>query len=175
MSSTRPSPTSLQDQPLAVRARLAAAWTSFMFLYVYADVLGFYQPGVIDDILAGRVWEFDVTQAWAVGAFALMAVPILMVVLSTTLPARGGRVTNLAVASVYVVVSAGNAIGETWTVFYGLTIGLEVAVLTLIIRDALTWSRTAHASTGDRGSVGSRPGDAGQGYAGSGSRSSITG
>jgi hypothetical protein len=31
--------------PVPPRVKLAAAWTSFMFLYVYVDVLNFYKPG----------------------------------------------------------------------------------------------------------------------------------
>jgi len=30
---TRQPTTTLEDQPISVRAKLAAAWTSFMFLY----------------------------------------------------------------------------------------------------------------------------------------------
>jgi hypothetical protein len=39
--------TTLQDQPIPVRAKLAAAWTSFMFLYAYVDILGFFTPGIV--------------------------------------------------------------------------------------------------------------------------------
>src|SRR3954451_24666339 len=93
--------TTLEDQRIPVRVKLAAAWTSFMFLYVYVDILAFFKPGVIDDILAGVVWEFDITQAFATTALTLMAIPILMVVLSMTLPARANRIMNLIVALVY--------------------------------------------------------------------------
>ena len=30
-----------------------AAWTSFMFLYIYVDYFHLYKPGVIDDVRAG--------------------------------------------------------------------------------------------------------------------------
>jgi hypothetical protein len=122
--------------------KLAAAWVSFMFFYVYVDILSFYSPGVIDDIQVGKVWNFDITQAWASGSLLLMAIPILMVVLSTTLPARVSRMTNIVVASAYVLVSAGNVLGEAWTLFFGLAVGLEVIVLAFIIRFAWTWPRT---------------------------------
>jgi hypothetical protein len=137
----------LQNPEVPVQAKLAAAWTSFMLLYVYADILGLYLPGVIEDILAGIVWEFDISQTWAVGALTLMAVPILMVVLSMLLPARSNRAANLTVASVYVLISAGNAIGESWTYYYGLAVGLEVLVLALILRSAWTWPRTPSPAT----------------------------
>ena len=39
---------------MPVQAKLAAAWTSFMFLYIYVDYFAFYKPGVIDDILRRR-------------------------------------------------------------------------------------------------------------------------
>ena len=84
-----------------VQAKLAAAWTSFMFLCVYVDIIAFFKPGVIDDILAGKVFEFDISQTLLTTFLALMAIPIFMVVLSMTLPARANRTTNLIVASVY--------------------------------------------------------------------------
>lgn len=138
------------DAPVPVQVRLAAAWASLVLLYAYVDILGFYMPGVLDDIRAGVVWEFDITQTWASGALALMALPILMVVLSVTLPGRANRLTNLVVAPVYVAVSVGNAIGEAWTVFFALAVALEVFVLALVLRAAWTWP---HRVTPDRSAV----------------------
>ncbi len=65
-----PRSTALDDQPVSVRAKLAAAWTSFMFLYAYVDILNFYTPGVVDDILDGRVFEFDLSQTFSTSALA---------------------------------------------------------------------------------------------------------
>jgi len=141
--STRQPATTLDDQPLPVRAKLAAAWTSFMFLYAYVDILNFFTPGVIEDILDGKVFEFDLSQTFSTTALTLMAIPILMVVLSMTLPARVNRTTNLIVAALYVPVTAFNATGESWLFFYGLGVGLELILLALILRYAWTWPRTA--------------------------------
>ena len=134
----RPNPRPLDDPPVPVRSKLAALWASVMFLYVYVDILGFYKPGTVDGILAGRVWTFDITQGWALGALALMAVPILMIVLSLTLPAPAARWTHLVAASLYVLVSLGNAVGETW-LFLWLGAALEAALLLLVVRYAWTW------------------------------------
>lgn len=142
MRTRQPITTALDDQPVPVRAKLAAAWTSVMFLYVYVDIIAFFKPGVIDGIEAGLVWEFDVSQPLLTTFLALMAIPILMVVLSMTLPARANRVTNLVVASIQVPFAAFNAVGESWTYFYGLGVALEVIVLALILRYAWTWPRT---------------------------------
>jgi hypothetical protein len=139
----------LDSRPLPVQAKLAAAWTSFMFLYIYVDYLVLYKPGFIDDILVGIVWEFDISQAFVTGAIALMAIPIAMITLSIVLPARTNRVANLVVASLYIPVSMFNAVGESWTYFFGLSIGLEVLLLAFILRSAWTWPRA--------GTVPSRP------------------
>ncbi|GAA1716662.1 hypothetical protein GCM10009745_76490 [Kribbella yunnanensis] len=137
----------LQDQPISVRAKLAATWTSFMFFYAYVDILNFYTPGVVQDILDGKVFEFDLSQTFSTAALTLVGIPTLMVVLSATLPARANRITNLIVAALYIPVTAFNALSESWLFFYGLGIVLELALLALIIRLAWTWPRTASSAT----------------------------
>ena len=128
-----------EQQPASVRTKLAAAWTSFMFLYIYVDYLTLYKPGVIRDILNGVVWKLDITQAFVVGALTLVGIPIFMVLASTTLPARACRLTTLVVASIYVPVSIFNVVDGEWVFYYGLGAALEVALLALIIRTAWTW------------------------------------
>jgi hypothetical protein len=76
-----------------------------------------------------------------------MAVPIFMVVLSVTLPARASRGANLIVAAVYVPVTVFNAAGGTWLFFYGLGIVLELILLALIVRYAWTWPRSVPTAT----------------------------
>ncbi len=146
MSTPQPT-TTLEDQPIPVRAKLAAAWTSLMFLYAYVDILNFFTPGVIEDILDGRVFEFDLSQTFSTSALTLMSIPILMIVLSMTLPARVTRIANLVVAALYVPVTAFNVAGESWLYFYGLGVVLELALLALILRLAWTWPRTATSAS----------------------------
>ncbi len=134
------------DDVIPVQLKLASAWVSFMLLYVYVDILGLYLPGVVEDILAGIVWEFQISQTWAVGALVLMAIPILMILASVILPPRVNRAVNLVVASIYAMVSISNAIGEPWTVYYGLAVALEVGVLAGIVRWAWIWPRTSPAT-----------------------------
>lgn len=140
MSSTEQAPGQLEDVPVPVRLKLSALWVTVMFLYVYVDIFGFYKPGTIEDILAGRVSDFDITQAWALGGLALLTIPSLMVFLSLAMPARAARWTNIAVAALFVAVSIGNSVGETWA-FFWLGSAVEVALLLLVIRYAWTWPR----------------------------------
>ncbi|MFF4893579.1 DUF6326 family protein [Micromonospora chersina] len=138
----------LQESHIPVQAKLAAAWASFMFLYIYVDYLALYKPGFIDDILVGIVHEFDTGPTFVALALTLVAIPILMILLSTTLPARVNRATNLVVATLYIPVSVYNAAGEPWTYFYfyGLSIGLELLLLAFILRAAWIWPRAIRAT-----------------------------
>ena len=69
--------TALHDSPVPVRAKLAAAWTSVMFLYIYVDYFHLYKPGSVDDILAGVVWEFDISPTLLTIMLASVAIPAL--------------------------------------------------------------------------------------------------
>jgi Family of unknown function (DUF6326) len=143
-------PNLLDNPPIPVQAKLAAAWTSFMFLYIYVDYYHLYKPGAIDDILVGVVFEFDISPALMTAFLALIAIPALMVMLSMTLPARVNRATNLVVASLYIPVTVFNAVGESWdwASFYGLSIGIEVLLLAFILRSAWAWPRNPAVPAG---------------------------
>jgi peptidoglycan/LPS O-acetylase OafA/YrhL len=113
-----------------------------MFLYIYVDYFALYKPGLIDNLRAGVVFQFDISPTLLTMMLASVAIPALMVMLSMTLPARVNRATNLVVASLYIPYSMVNAAGESWdwAFFYGLSIGLEV-LLAFILRSAWTWPR----------------------------------
>ena len=135
----------LEDVRLPVQARLAAAWTSFMFLYIYVDYLALYKPGFLDEIRAGVVHEFATGPTFVASGLTLVAIPALMVLLSAALPARVNRFTNLVIVTLYIPVSVYNAAGESfaYSAFYGLSIGLEVLLLAFILRSAWTWPTMA--------------------------------
>jgi len=137
--------TTLHDSPVPVRAKLAAAWTSFMFLYIYVDYLHLYKPGALTDILAGVVFTFDISQTFVVIALTSVAIPMFMILLSMALPARVNRAINLVVATLYIPYSAFNLAGGEWLVFYGLGVVLEVLLLAFVLRSAWTWPRTSSA------------------------------
>jgi hypothetical protein len=143
-------PNQLDNPPIPVQAKLAAAWTSCMFLYIYVDYFHLYKPGAIDEIRGGVIFEFDISPTLSTIFFASVAIPALMVVLSMTLPARANRATNLVIASLHIPVTVFNAAGESgdWAFFYGLSIGLEVLLLAFILRSAWTWPRTPAVPAG---------------------------
>jgi hypothetical protein len=132
---------------IPVQTKLAAAWTSFMFLYVYVDVLGLYKPGAVAGILQGQVWEFDISQTFITASLAAASVPALMILLSTTLPARANRLTNLVIATLLVPWMAFNLAGGEWLAYYGLGFAVELGALVFILRTAWTWPLTSAVPT----------------------------
>lgn len=138
--------TPLKDPQVPIHTKLAAAWTSFMFFYVYVDLLGLYKPGMVEDILNGKVHTFDISQTFAVSALAATSIPALMILLSVTLPARANRATNLVVATLLIPYMAFNLAGGEWLFYYGLGLVIELVVLAFILRSAWTWQRTPSGS-----------------------------
>ncbi len=143
--------TALEDRQVPVQAKLAAAWTSLMFLVIYIDYFHLYQPGQIDDIRGGVIFVFDISGTLMSIFFAIIAIPALMILLSMTLPARVNRATNLVVASLYIPAVGMNFLGSPpdYAFYYALTIGVEVLLLAFILRAAWTWPRTPSPSMPD--------------------------
>ncbi len=128
----------LDEQKINVRVKLAALWASFMFFYIYVDYFGLYKPDYINNILAGKVFTFDITQIFLFAGLALTTIPALMIFLSVALPAKISRLTNMIVATVYIPYTLFNLVGEFWMfMVYGAVV--EVALLILIIHYARLW------------------------------------
>ena len=144
-------PTALEDRQVPIQAKLAAAWASFMSLYIYVDYFALYKPGFINDLRAGIVHEFETGPTFVGAGLTLVAIPSLMILLSMTLPARVNRPITLVVATLYLPVTIYNAAGESWSYawFYGLSIGLEVLLLAFILRSAWAWPRATPPSIPD--------------------------
>lgn len=128
----------LEEYQVPVKLKLSALWIVVMFIYVYVDIFGFYEPGSIESILDGKVWDFDITQAWAFSALVLMTIPSLMIFLSLALKADWNRKLNIGVGVVYILVSLGNAVGETWAYLIAGSI-IEAILLGLVVWYAWSW------------------------------------
>jgi Family of unknown function (DUF6326) len=130
----------LEDVKVTIKVKLAALWTAFMFFYSYVDYFGLYKPGIIEDILAGKVFVFDITQVFLLTGLALTTIPALMIFLSVALPAKVNRWTNIIVAAVWIPYTLFNLAGEAWLhMVYGAVV--EVVLLSLIIRYAWKWPK----------------------------------
>jgi hypothetical protein len=130
----------LEEVKVNVKLKLAALWTSFMFLYIYVDYFHLYMPGTIEDILAGKVFVFDVTQGFLLVAMIGVIIPALMIFLSIALSAKVNRWTNIIVAVIYIPYMLFNLVGTAWLHMIVAAV-VEVALLLLIIRYAWKWPK----------------------------------
>lgn len=138
----------LVDGKLNVKVLLAGLWISVMFLYIYVDYFSLYREGSIEDISAGKVAGFDITQVWLVSAMTLMTIPTLMIFLSLYMKARTNRYANIVVGSAYALVTVGYTVGETYA-YYVLGSGLELAFIGGILYLAWNWPAAEVASAPD--------------------------
>src|ERR1700736_1855751 len=75
-----------EDIKVHVRFKLFALWTSVMFFYIYGDYFELYQPGKLQDVIAGRMPFGAISQGVLLGMAAVMIIPSLMPFLSLVLP-----------------------------------------------------------------------------------------
>ena len=117
---------------VTLKLKLATLWASFMFLYAYVDIFGLYMPGKLEDMLAGKVFTFDVSQGFLLITMILVAIPTFMIFLSVALPNKVNRWVNPIIAVVFIPYMLFNLVGEAWPHMY-FAAALEVAHLILII------------------------------------------
>jgi hypothetical protein len=130
----------LEDIKVSLKIKLATLWTSFMFLYIYVDYFHLYMPGSIEDILAGKVFTFDISYVFLLIAMIFVIIPALMIFLSVALPAKVNRWTNIILATVYIPYMLFNLAGEAWVHMY-FAAAVEVVLLLLIISYAWKWPK----------------------------------
>jgi len=141
-------PKSLEDKAVNTKTKLALLWVALMFFYIYNDILSFYQPGRIGDLIAGNLEGVVFDQAFLIGAAALMALPSLMILLSLSLKARTNRMVNIVIGFFHILVLLGTQFvgeGEVWYYwrFYEV---LEAVFLVLIIVTAWKWPEAGFRS-----------------------------
>lgn len=128
----------LEDIKISVKLKLASLWTSFMFLYIYVDYFHLYMPGSMKDVMAGKMFIFDITQSALLIGLVSVTIPALMIYFSVTLPAKANRWTNLIVAILYIPYTVFNLVGEVWIhMIFGAIV--EVTILSLIISYSWKW------------------------------------
>jgi hypothetical protein len=140
MSSPQKAQAALEEVQLSVPVKLAALWTSLMFLIIYLDYFHLYMPGSLQDMLAGKVFVFDVSQAFLLAALAMIGIPTVMIFLSVLLPAAINRRANILSAAINVPLLLFNLAGIAWGhMIVGAAI--QMVILALIIYYAWKWPR----------------------------------
>lgn len=135
--------TSYQDYWINPRIKIAALWTSMLFVFAYVDLFSLYREDVRADIEAGEMAGFTIGQGFLLGVTVYILLPSLMLFLSLVLSAKITRTINIGVAALYAVTIAGGAVGE-WN-YYILGSLAEVALLAGVVYYAWTWPKTTDA------------------------------
>ncbi|QXP85773.1 DUF6326 family protein [Methylococcus sp. Mc7] len=140
MNSQKSPQTVLEDIKVNVKLKLAALWASFMFLYIYVDYFHLYMPGSVEDILAGKMYVFDITQVALLIGLVSVTIPALMIFLSVALSAKVNRWVNIIIGAVYIPYTLFNLIGEAWIhMVFGAVV--EIVLLLLVIWYAWKWPK----------------------------------
>ena len=141
MNANRKTVRILEDVKVNVKIKLSALWASVMFLFAYVDIMGKYEPGHLEDAIAGKVAGFQITQGWLLGVTIMMAIPSLMVFLSVALKPNVNRWVNIVVAIFKIIVVVGSLfIGVPWGYYIFGSI-LELFLLSLIVWNAVKWPK----------------------------------
>jgi Family of unknown function (DUF6326) len=138
-----PATTHYQDYWINPRIKIAALWSSMLFVFVYVDLFSLYRSDVRADIEAGNLFAFTIGQGFLLGVTIYVVVPALVLFLSLVLPVRVTRMANIVVAVLYAVTVAGGAIGE-WN-YYILGSITEAALLAGVVYYAWTWPKATDA------------------------------
>jgi hypothetical protein len=131
----------LEDKPANVKIKLAALWAALMFLYTYADILGFYTQGTIENLIAGRAGNVQITNGFLVIMAIWMALPSVMVFLSLALKARVNRWLNLVLGVLSLLALTATFLAGEIGLRYVIQAAVEAALIAAIIWHAWTWPR----------------------------------
>lgn len=141
------SPKKFEDSRVNIKTRLSLFWVALMFLYIYNDILSFFQPGHVAELVEGSLGGLTFTQPFLISAAVLMALPSLVIILSLLLKARAGRMVNIIFGFFHILVLVSTQfVGETETwIFWRINEALEFLIMILIIWTAWKWPQEGDA------------------------------
>lgn len=135
----------LSDIKIDVKLKLAALWTSVMFLYLYADYFELYVPGKLQGMMEGHVGPvMRATQGMLMGGAVMMAIPSVMIFLSVALRPRLNRWLNIVCGVLYTVIILMTMWRWAFFVVYGV---IEIVLTGLVVWYAWTWPKESSPSS----------------------------
>jgi hypothetical protein len=122
------------------KVTLSTLWVFVMFCIAYADLIGFIEPGTLENIINGNV-GFELTPAIILIFSLFQAIPIAMIVITRLFRREVNRWLNVAAAVLTLLYVLG---GGNWeSVSYPVFATLEVVAMLGIIWLAWTWRNDA--------------------------------
>jgi len=120
------------------KVTISTLWIFVMFCIAYADIIGFIEPGTLENIIKGN-FGFQITPAIILVISLIQALPIVMIPLSRWLRRGVNRWLNIAAAvlTLAYVLGGGNWQSASYPVFAVL----EVIAMLGIIWLSSTWRK----------------------------------
>ena len=118
-----------------LRVKLSTFWIFVMLNMVFADIVGFMNPGALEKIITGSV-GFEITQQLLLVFSILLEIPIAMILLSRVLKYRANRWANIGAAVITILFVIG---GGSLNLSYIFFATIEVACMLSIIWTAWNW------------------------------------
>jgi hypothetical protein len=112
-------------------------WIFVMFNMVFADIVGFMNPGALEEIITGAV-GIEITQELLLVFSILLEIPIAMIVLSRILQYGANRWANIVAAVITILFVIGGGSAYLSYLFFAT---VEVACMLLIIWYAWNWHK----------------------------------
>lgn len=131
----------LVDVNIDVKLKLAALWIVLMFCYTYADILGFYAPGNLEELISGEIAGIQMTQELLLGSALLMVIPSIMIFLSLVLKAKVNRIVNILAGLVFLIVLVSTFFTGRNPAYYLLFASVKAVLLVLIVWHGWKWPR----------------------------------
>jgi hypothetical protein len=130
----------LQDLKVNIKLVISCLWVSIMFVYLYADYLSLYRPGIVNKIIDGYMGPFKVSQMALVSAGLLMLISIIMIFLSLILSAKINKLINIIISILLTIVGIANLIGDIWIYYciYGI---IEIIITLTILILSIKWPK----------------------------------
>jgi hypothetical protein len=123
------------------RLVVSSLWIATMIAVAFVDIFGLFRPDIRAQIENGTIYVFEIGQGFLLGAIIYVLIPTLMIPLTLALPRRANRLTNIIVASAFLITVIGGAIGE-WG-YYVLGSAFEAVLLAAILVLATRWRKPA--------------------------------
>jgi hypothetical protein len=128
-----------ENQPINIRIKLAGLWIAAMFCYIYADILAFYDPWLLDEISKGNLgFVGPITQNLKFGIGILMSIPAFMVVACCFTRPLNCRRLNIIFGAIKTLAIAITLVISTHYYYIYFAI-LEIAITSSIVWLSWKW------------------------------------
>ena len=122
-----------------IKVLLSTLWIVIMFNMAFADILGLFEPGILNQIMKGSVDDITFTSELMFVMAIVLEIPIAMIILSRLLNYKANRLANIVASVITIVFIIGGASSTPSYLFFA---AVEIVCVIFIILITWRWSNT---------------------------------